>query len=291
MAGLFVGAGQNGLRLASADGVVWEHAQTGKEGETYRAVAFGNRRFVAVGSYGGDNIYASSSDGISWETGKKEAKYTKYIRGLGFDGQQFIGIGGDPGSVGEAKPFVVLSSDGKTWGDFVQVAGKMIIRRIAFGRGLIVGVGDRGRRAVSSDGGKTWQDAPGTKAIDTMADVAFGAGLFVGVGLNGLRMSSEDGLTWSAPERGEEGEHLNTIIWTGEHFAAIGAGATYFSPDGKNWQRAANTNAPLTATYGGEVFVGTQWKGRILSSKDAVQWNEVHKAAEHVEAVAFGLLA
>src|SRR3954467_2991113 len=152
MAGLFVGAGQNGLRLASADAVVWEHAQTGKEGETYRAVAYGNGFFAAVGSYGGDNIYARSPDGVAWETGKKEAKYSKYIRGLGFDGRQFLGIGGDPGSVGDSKPFIVTSTDGKTWGDYTEVSGKMIIRRLAFGRGLVVGVGDRGRRAVSGDG-------------------------------------------------------------------------------------------------------------------------------------------
>src|SRR5215203_3407920 len=132
MPGLFVAVGQDGLRLASEDGVTWIKKQTGKEGETYRAVAYGNGRFVAVGSYGGDNIYASSSDGAAWETGKKEAKYVKYIRGLGFDGQQFIGIGGDPGTVGDAKPFVTTSSDGKVWGDYVSVPGKFIIRRLAF---------------------------------------------------------------------------------------------------------------------------------------------------------------
>ena len=274
--------------MASLDGTTWSNIQVGKEGETYRAVTYGNGFFAAVGSYGGDNIYARTADGAVWETGKKEAKYVKYIRGLGFDGRQFIGIGGDPGSVGDSKPFIVTSPDGKTWGDYVEVFGKMIIRRLAFGHDLVVGVGDRGRRAVSNDGGKTWRDAPNTKAIDTLADVAFGAGRFVGVGLNGLRMSSEDGLTWTAPERGEEGEHLNSIIWTGEKFAAIGAGATYFSPDGLAWSRVPNRNSPLTAIFGGGVYVGTQWKGRILTSPDAVAWVQVHKADQHLEAVCYG---
>src|SRR4051812_27456479 len=156
MEGLFVAVGQDGARVFSADGAKWSAAQTGKEGETYRAVAYGNGFFAAVGSYGGDNIYARSPDGVAWETGKKEAKYTKYIRGLGFDGRQFLGIGGDPGSVGDSKPFIVTSADGKSWGDYTEVSGKMIIRRLAFGHGLVVGVGDRGRRAVSRDGGKSW---------------------------------------------------------------------------------------------------------------------------------------
>ena len=288
MAGLFVAVGQDGLRIVSEDGAAWKNAQTGKEGETYRAVVFGNGRFVAIGSYGGDNIFASTTDGTVWETGKKEAKYVKYMRGLGFDGQQFIGIGGDPGSVGSSKPFLVTSPDGKTWSDFLDVPGKNMIRRLAFGKNTIAGVGDRGRRAASSDGGKTWQDAADAKAIDTLTDIAFGAGKFVGVGLHGLRMSSDDGLAWSAPQRGQEGEHLNTIIWTGDKFAAIGFGATYFSPDGVTWMRQPNQNAPLTAAFGHGNYVGTQWKGRLLMSRDAIAWQEVHKADQHAEAVCFG---
>jgi hypothetical protein len=285
---LFVAVGHNGQRIVSENGSDWKEPQFGKEGETYRAVAFGHGRFAAIGSYGGDNIYASTADGVTWETGKKAAKYVKYIRGIGFDGQQFLGIGGDPGSVGSANPFVVLSPDGKTWGDYIDVAGKYIIRRLAFGKGLIVGVGDRGRRAVSRDGGKTWEDAPNPKAIDTLADVAFGADKFVGVGLNSLRMTSEDGLTWSAPERGAEGEHLNTIVWAGNRFVAIGAGATFFSPDGVKWERQANTDAPLTAIWGNGTFLGASWKGRILASTDGVAWRQVHKCEQHIEALAFG---
>src|SRR5437879_3645781 len=117
MGALFVGVGQDGLRVTSGDGVSWTNPQVGKEGETYRAVAFGSGRFVAVGSYGGQNILASTADGAAWEVGKKEAKYTKYIRGLGFDRQQFVGIGGDPGSVGSSAPFITTSPDGKTWSE------------------------------------------------------------------------------------------------------------------------------------------------------------------------------
>jgi hypothetical protein len=66
MGGLFTAVGQDGLRIVSADGENWKHSQTGKEGETYRAVTFGNGRIVTVGSYGGDNIIASSTDGETW---------------------------------------------------------------------------------------------------------------------------------------------------------------------------------------------------------------------------------
>ncbi len=79
---LFIAVGLDGLRIASADGQKWTDAQTGREGESYRAVAFGNGLSVAVGSFGGDNILATTSDGKTWKTGKHEAKYVKYMRPL-----------------------------------------------------------------------------------------------------------------------------------------------------------------------------------------------------------------
>jgi hypothetical protein len=129
---------------------------------------------------------------------------------------------------------------------------------------------------------------PNTKAVDTLIDVAFGNGVFAGVGLNSLRMTTRDGKTWTDPVRGEEGEHLNTIIWAGDRFVAIGMGVTYSSPDGATWKREENKDAPLTAAFGQNIFVGTNWKGRLLYSKDAVEWRQVFKSDYHFEAVTFG---
>lgn len=287
MSGLFVAVGHNGLRLSSSDGRAWKHAQIGKEGEVYRAAAFGNGRFAAVGSYGGNNIFAATRDGLSWETKQKDARYVQYLRGVGFGKGEFLGIGGDPGSVGSSRPFVSHSADGLTWSDFDDIPGKHILRRLAFGNGTFVGVGDRGRRSVSPDG-KEWKDVPDVKALDALVDVAFGNGLFVGVGLHGLRMTSNDGLKWSARISGEEGEHLNSVVWAGDRFVAVGAGATYLSPDGVQWKRAPNADAPLTVAFGKGRFVGASWKGRLLASPDGVKWEQVHKCEHHVEALAFG---
>jgi hypothetical protein len=287
MAGLFVALGQNGQRIVSSNGLEWRDAQAGKEGETWRAVAAGGGRFVGVGSFGGSNFFGATTDGVTWERSGFDGKYSRYVRGIVFHDGKFVALGGDPGTVGQAKPFALISSDGKTWGDLIELPGKFILRRFASGNGLIVGVGDRGRRAASPDG-KDWKDAPDVKAIDTLVDVAFGAGKFVGVGLHGLRMVSEDGVNWFSKQLGEEGEHLNAILWTGEQFAAIGAVATLLSKDGYEWKRVPNIDGPLTAAYGGGAYVGLNWKGRILHSTDAVKWREVYKGENNLEALAFG---
>ncbi len=283
----FVAVGHRGLRLVSTDGKEWTNLQTGKEGEVYRAVSYGNGRFAAVGSFGGSNIMASTADGVVWQTGTRDARYVSYVRGLGFGKGMFLGLGGDPGAVGDSKPFVVMSEDGQTWSDLTPISGKNMLRRVCFGNDRFVAVGDRGRRATSKDG-KEWTDAPNVRAVDTLIDVTFGRDLFVGVGLHGLRMSSEDGVKWSERLVGEEGEHINSVLWTGDRFVAVGQGATYVSTDGLKWERLPNTNVPLIAVYGNGQFIGSNWRGRILQSADAVTWNEVFKAEHHIEAVAFG---
>jgi hypothetical protein len=286
---LFIAAGHNGLRLVSEDGAAWTDRQTGKEGESYRAVAVGNGVGLAVGNYGGINLLAVTADGHSWKVQTHDARYVQFLRGLSFGNGLFLGLGGDPGAVGSSRPFVMLSEKGDRWEGPLDVPRQHILRRAAFGNGLFVAVGDRGRRAASADG-KTWKDAAEVKAIDTLIDIAFGAGVFVGVGLHGLRMRSKDGLAWPERQVGEEGEHLNSVVWARDRFVAVGAGATYFSPDGVRWERQPNANAPLTAAYGAGKFVGAAWKGRLLVSDDAVKWREVLKADHHVEAVAWGEL-
>ncbi len=284
---LFLAVGHNGQRVVSENGVDWKNLQLGKEGEVYRAAAFGAGVLVAVGNFGGSNLFASTRDGAAWKAFAKDGQYRFFLRAVAFGDGAFLGIGGDPGAVGSSAPFVVRSTDGDAWTDYIPISGKNIIRRIAWGKGMFVGVGDRGRRAMSKDG-KEWTDVPSPKAVDTLVDVAFGAGRFVGVGLHGLRSVTEDGLAWPHRFPGEEGEHINSVVWTGDRFVAVGQGGTYFSPDGLEWTRKENKDAPLNATFGAGVFVGTHWKGRILMSKDAVEWREVYKAEHHLEAVTFG---
>src|SRR5690349_14541141 len=126
---MFIAAGHNGQRIASADGLEWKNLQTGKEGEVYRGAAFGNGRFVAIATFGAKLPLARSDDGPKWDVDQKEIGYARKARTLAFANGAFIAMGGDPGAVGDSKPFILSSTDGVTWTDFKDINGKNILRR------------------------------------------------------------------------------------------------------------------------------------------------------------------
>ena len=284
---LFIAVGHDGTRVTSPDGQTWGEPQLGKEGETYRAVVCGKGLAIAVGGYGGNNILSVTADGVTWKLQQQDAQYSRYARGVTFGDQEFIALGGDPVSVGAAKPFILTTRNGDKWNGPIDIGGKFMLRRMAYGGEKYVAVGDRGRRAVSKDA-RTWTDVADVKPIDTLIDVAYGNGAFVGVGLHGLRTATQDGLKWVRPQRGEEGEHLNAVVWAKDHFVAVGAGVTYFSNDALKWERHVNRDAPNSVAYGDGVFVGPRWKGRLCYSTDGIEWKEVYQSKIHLEAVAFG---
>ncbi len=284
---VFVAVGYDGLRMLSEDGRSWGSPMLGQEGEVLRSAVVGNGRVVAVGTRGGDQVLIASVDGVKWTRSRREGGYGGYLRTVQFDGRRFLGLGGDPGAVGAANPYVLLSDDGVNWEGPHRIGGKFLIRRIAFGEGIYVGVGDRGRRAWSRDA-IHWEDVPDVKPLETLIDIAHGGGAFVGVGLHGLRWRTLDGRKWLEPIRGEEGEHLNSIVWNGDRFVAVGQGATYLSADGLKWERRANREAPTTVCHYQGVFLGAKWKGRLQASRDGIVWEPVARVDRHIEAVAAG---
>ena len=286
MSSLFVVAGLDGFIATSQNGKKW-NSQTGREGDSYKFITFGSGKCLLGGQRGGENVLAASSDGKKWELSIHRAEYTNYATtAFHYDGKMHV-LGGR--NSGGGQPFVINSSDGKNWSNNSNISGKHLLRRCAQGNGLIVSVGDYGRKSVSKDG-INWEDSKGVKALDTLIDVSFGNGVFVGGGLHGMRMLSEDGLKWSKKEMGEEGEHINSMLFDGKQFVGVGLGGTYFSQNGKSWRRVANNEAPHIVAYGNGIYVGAKWKGKIFTSKDAIKWEEVANLKGAVTTIGFGNL-
>ena len=287
---MFIAVGEDGLRAFSRDGREWINRQTGKDGEIFSATCFGKGRCVVAGRYGGMNHFSTTTDAITWQPSEHDAKYANYVRNVIFFRDNFLLIAGNSG---EEKPFTMSSTDGSHWSAPVvidnekQPHGNALLRRFAIGNDLLVGVGDFGRKSVTHDGVR-WTNAKDFKPLDTLIDVTFGNGVFVGGGMHGLRMRSTDGLVWTDRVVGEEGEHINAIVFDGKQFVGIGQGATYVSPDGKAWERKPNTNAPTTATFGGSVYLGSLWQGRIMRSTDGITWEQVIQLPQHVYAIVYG---
>lgn len=284
----FVAVGEDGLRTFSPDGRAWTHRRTGREGEIYGAVCFGHGRCVTTGRFGGENVFAATGDGVNWQTAKYDAQYARYCRSLVFFQGRFLGIGTN---------FIVTSADGAQWEKErkiteykVQYGIDSVLRRFAIGDGRMVGVGAFGRTAATTDGLK-WTNGSDMKSVNTLIDVAYGNGMFVGGGMHGLRMRSSDGLAWTDRVVGEEGEHINAMIWDGRQFVGIGQGATYLSPDGLKWERVPNALAPTAAAFGGGTYIGSLWPGRMLRSTDGIHWEETTQLPQHSLALAFGTLA
>ncbi|MFT5123089.1 MAG: hypothetical protein ACI9TH_003657 [Kiritimatiellia bacterium] len=286
MPNTFLAAGEKGTCLLSSDGKTWKEVHTGKDGEVFNSSCVGGGHAVTSARYGGQNTFAASADGATWSDSKFDAKYSKYIRGMFYFNAHFHAIGGNDGG-GDSKSYVIKSTDGETWSEPHDIAGKHLMRRYAVGDGKVVGVGDYGRRSVSSDG-LEWEDTPDAKPVDTCIDVAFGNGVFAGGGLHGMCMSSRDGLTWEHRQVGEEGEHINAMLWDGMRFVGVGLGATYTSPDGITWQRTPNTHAPTRAVFGNGIFVGSRYRGRLLISSDAITWEETTRVVPNMETLTYG---
>lgn len=290
----FVATGENGLRAFSRDGVTWTHQQTDREGVLLSQVAFANGRCVAGGRYGGECPAYSTGDGVKWNRVKLDGRpYVSRLNLLFKEKDHFVAVMNEDGK----SPGIRTSADGETWSqrnaildDPKVMRHDAHLRRIATGKDRLVAVGDYGARLMCKAGATKWEAVPKAKATDTLIDIAFGNGVFVGGGLHALRMRSEDGLIWTDRTVGEEGEHINAIIFDGKQFVGIGQGATYTSPDGKNWQRTPNKNAPTAATYGEKIYIGVLWPGRIMRSIDGIQWKEVHKFPHHILGLAHGHL-
>jgi hypothetical protein len=291
---VFIATGENGLRAFSRDGRTWTHRRTDREGVLLQYVAFLDGRCLAAGRYGGDRLAFVTGDGVKWEPVKIEGQpYATRLDAVYVAGGRFHAVLFED----RTKFGAISSADGKTWqprrsilSDWKALRFDAHLRRFAVGNGRVVAVGDYGARLVQAPGADKFEAVQKAQAKDTLIDIAFGNGVFVGGGLHGLRMRSKDGLEWTDRAVGEEGEHINSMIFDGKRFVGIGQGATYFSPDGVKWTQTPNTNAPTVAAFGDGVYVGSVWPGKLLRSTDAVHWQAVQQLPHHVFALAHGRL-
>lgn len=292
----FVVGGENAFRAFSADGVDWTHVEREEKGGEHVAVVtfFGGRCLLSTRyQYNTKGQIRATADGIEYET-IKPPKDFKIVGAFVFKEELYL-LGGDLSRGAGNQPVMIRTPDLGEWSKPLSLGyqdGKPaktgpVLRRAAPTPERVVVVGDFGRRSSTTDG-EEWFTAERPDSRFSCADVAYGNGTWVTGGLHGCRSSSTDGMTWTPPVMGEEGEHINSIVFDGSQFVGIGQGATFFSPDGTDWKRVPNREAPPIATLGNGIYVGFRWPGRIFTSADAIEWQSVAELDTELTQIGFG---
>jgi hypothetical protein len=283
----WVAGGNDGTMAYSSDGVTWAAVEdktawglvyngtTYYEGIDIKAIAYGNNRFVAVGSFG--KMAYSTDNGVTW-TAVADSPFDfdpsdylfSSIQGIAYGNNRFVAVS----SGGK----MAYSSDGACWAAVdstiwpVVIDGTTLqlgISCIAYGNGRFVAAGS-GKMAYSSDGA-SWT-AVGDSTIITdgftgIYAVAYGNNRWVAVGTNGkTAYSTNNGASWTAVSNSALTSHINGIAYGNNRFVAVSSAKMAYSSDGASWTAAADsvlTSDIYGIAYGNGRFVAGGYPGKM----------------------------
>jgi hypothetical protein len=221
-------------------------------------LAFGNGKFVAAGASG---LIMTSADGTSWQP--QASGTSAHLYHMNYDNGQFVAVG-ESGTI-------LSSPNGTTWTSrSTGTTNKW--NASAFGNGTNVVVGYRTQsgtsytRSAASPNFTNW-DVRDTGSTFYLSGVAFGLGKFVTVGYAGVTQTSTDGVNWSAANN-PVSAWLYEVAFANQTFVAIGENAIVSSTNGTSWQpRYAQSGKTMQGlAFGANTWVVVGNNGLILQS-------------------------
>jgi len=245
-------------------------------GVTVYDIAYGNDKFVAVGSSG---KIAYSSDGITWTAASNPTfGSSDIIYGIAWGNDKFVAVGANQ---------MVYSSDGITWTKVTSSSfntssfdgGVIGIRSITWGNNKFVAVAAQGQIAYSSDG-MTWTRA--TSPFDNtehLYSIVWGNDKFVAVGANttysGIMAYSSDGITWTKVTYYNQTYY--GVAWGNDKFVVVGVnGNISYSSNGISWTKATgnvfNSNDINGIAWGNNRFVAVGNLATAAYSSNGINW-------------------
>jgi hypothetical protein len=234
---------------------------------TWNAVAYGNGKFVAVGS-GSSDYVMTSPDGITWTARTAPAGDW---RSIAFGNGKFVAVGVDN--------VVISSTDGITWttGTAIEYTNWT---SVTYGDGLFVAVSDGGFSGamVSLDGILWFQVSGSGTSFRSWRGITYGNGMYVAVGSFAAVVSSSDGNSWTSHNIPTNAD-LTSVTYGNGTFVAVADGGFHrvvTSSNGADWttQTAAEEIAWQSVTYGNGTFVAVSSDGsnRVMTSQDGSNW-------------------
>ena len=189
-AGTFIAVGDGGTILRSTDGQAWSPRSAPNGAASLYAVAWGNARWLAVGTLGSAGcVFVSDDDGMSWST-VTENPGARGNRSVVYDGTTWI-VGGLAGQI-----LTSTTGDNFTTRAFGSTGN---VNGIAAFNGTLIAIdGANLRRSV--DSGITWATAADSlNTYGAFFGIAVADGRWVVVGDGARLFISDDTTTWTKP--------------------------------------------------------------------------------------------
>lgn len=244
----FVAVGHEGLILISSNGTSW--SDESEPGDTFGAVAYGNKTYAAVGVNG---RITTSTDGETW-TERKVTGEDGRLRDITYGGNRFVVVAN--------SGICCFSDDGIEWSYASQVEGSPDLKSIAYGNNTFMTVGHRTEEPCNdvictSSNGETWnQKFSQELGSDSFCGVAFLNGDFIVLTVLGIVYISDDnGDSWGTGTAisGCDFDGLSHITSGNNMFMASGIyfdGSTHniilTSSNGETWSNAEETSVYST---------------------------------------------
>jgi hypothetical protein len=253
----------------------------------YRAMAFGDGKFVAVGGWDFGIATVSVDGGQSWllrqafVSGNNFLTGTRtslsWLTGIAYGKGRFVAVTGDG--------YLAWSVDGRTWISKSTTArnnpGSAALRRLFFIDGKFYATGDNGTWGISSDG-EVWESTgvgSGVISLAKVGDTYYGlnkkvidaaAGTTVSVVTKALALAGQ----WTEVAEVGQTDQIFYFPKTGILAAAGYNGRFESSGDFTSWVSTGYRSGPYrTMSVAGDFIVGGG--GPYLRSVDAKVWTSI----------------
>ena len=243
--------------------------------QEWKQVTYGNGKFVAIdGINTGSNVFAYSTDGITWTQGTMPSKQTWTSVCYGND--KFVVIGS----------VFAYSTDGITWTQGTM-SSTQYWGSVCYGNGKFVAVSwDTNIFAYSTDG-ITWTQGT-LPSSQEWQSICYGNGKFVAVTYSSnIFAYSSDGITWTQSNM-PSSQYWSSVCYGNNKFVAItddpsGSNIFAYSSDGITWTQ---DNMPSeqhwqSVCYGNGKFVAVTYGSNVFAySTDSITWTQGNMPSE-----------
>jgi hypothetical protein len=226
------------------------------------------------GGYYAGNLFATSTDGITW-TRQGKNNFGTNVSCIERANGMFVAVGYDSNGTG-SKTAIATSTDGITWTS--RIIANYTLYSVAYGNGLWIAGGSFA--SLKSTDGITWT-AVTMKSNQTYC-VAYANGLWVAGGAGGNSLaSSTDGISWTGRGSSVMTSVTRAVAYANNLWIAVGEGSnhTATSTDGINWTgrgTLSGFNGVYAVAYGNGLWVigGSRTSSgyTIATSTDGITW-------------------